>query len=96
MLIKVLLNFLLPILLNGKRRGNKGVLSKKASSKAAFSILLLHNSFEDALLLFLLYSPIVSSSFHLFAIKLGISVFDKDNAGKNKEDNPKNISVDIN
>ena len=77
-LIKILLNFLLQILLDGKRGGNKGAFDKKASSETDLLILLFHNSSEDAFLLFLLYSPIISSCFCLFAAKLGVSVFGKD------------------
>ena len=85
--IKVLSNFLFsPIPLNGKRRRNRCVLGDKISSKAAFSILLPHNSFEDALLLFSLHPLIVSSSFCLLVAGSGIGVFSKDNVGKSRGD----------
>ena len=93
-LMKVLSIFLLPIPLDGKRERIKGAVSEKASSKAALLILPLHNSFEDALLLFLLHPLIISSSFCLLAAKLGIGIFGKDNAGKSRGDNPGNISAD--
>ena len=93
-LIKVLLNFLLLILLNEKRRGNKGVLGKKASSITAFLILTLHKSFEDALLLLPLHSLIVLSSPHLFAAKLSVSVFDEDNTEKSNGDDQGSTSID--
>ena len=94
MLIKVLSNFLLPILLDGKKGKNRGALSDKASSKAAFLILLLHNSSKDALFLFPLYPLMVSSNLCFFATKSGISIFGKDNAGKNTGDNPRSIDTD--
>ena len=93
-LIKVLSSFLLPIPLDGKRGRNRGAFGEKAFSKAAFLILLLHNSSEDALLLFPLYLPIVSSSFCLLTAKSGVGVFGKDNAGKGKGDDPKSIGTD--
>ena len=57
--MKVLSSFLLPIPLDGKRGRNRGALDKKTSSKAAFVILPLHNSSDDALLLFSFHPLIV-------------------------------------
>ena len=85
-LIKVLLNFFLPIPLNKKRKINRSALGKKASSKASVLIFLLHNSSENAFLLFPLYPLIVSSSFCLPVAKLGVGIFGKNNAKKGKED----------
>ena len=93
-LMKVLSSFLLPIPLDGKRGRNRGAFGEKAFSKAAFLILLLHNSSEDALLLFPLYLPIVSSSFCLLTAKSGVGVFGKDNAGKSSGDDPGSIGAD--
>lgn len=93
MLIKVLSTFFLPISLDKKRRGTKGVFSKKASSKATLLIFPLYNSSKNTFLLFPLYLLIVSSSFYLFAAKFDISVFSKDNAEKNRGDNPRNIGA---
>lgn len=92
----VLLNFLLPIPLGGKRRGNRDTLGKKTSSKAAFLIFPLHNSFEDIFLLLSLQPLIVSSSFRFFVAKLGVDVFDKNNAKKYKRDNPGSTDADAN
>lgn len=85
----------MPILLNGKKKRNRNAFNKKASSKAAFLILPLYNSFEDALLLFSFYPLIVSSSFYLSAAKSSVGVFGKDNARKSKRDDPGNTSADI-
>ena len=92
--MKVLLNFLSPIPLDGKRRGNRGTFSEKAFSKAAFLILPLHNSSENALLFLPLYPLIVSSSLCLPAAKLGIGVFGKDNAKKNRGDDSESTGAD--
>lgn len=81
MLMKVLLNFFSPLSLDGKRGGNRVSLGKKIFSEAALLILMLYNSSEDALLLFSLHPLIVSSGFRLFAAKLGIGFFGKDNPG---------------
>ena len=94
MLIKVLSNFLLPILLDRKREENRSTLGKKTSFKAAFSIFLFHNFFENAFLHFPLHLLIVSSSFCFFEAELGIDVFGKDNARKSREDNLENTSAD--
>lgn len=95
MLIKVLLNFFLPIPLDGKKRGNRGVFGKKAFSKAALLILPLHNFFEDTLLLLLLHLLIVSSSFRLFAAKLGVGVFGKDDLGITADDPGTKTGADV-
>ena len=58
-LMKVLSSFLLPIPLYEKRGRNKDTLGKKVSSKAAFEILPLHNSSENALLLLPLHPLII-------------------------------------
>ena len=92
--MKVLSSFLLPIPLDGKRGRNRGALGKKASSEVALLILPLHNFFEDALMLFPLHPPIVSSNLRLPATKLGIGVFGKDNAGKSRGDDPGSTGAD--
>lgn len=92
-LIKILSNFILPIPLVGKRRGNRGTFNKKASSKAVFLIFLLYNFFEDAFLLLSLHLLIVSSSFCFLTTKLDVGIFGKDNVRTNKEDDPKNTSA---
>ena len=92
--MKILSSFFLPIPLNGKRGRNRGALSEKASSKAAFLIVLLHNSSKDALLFFLLHPLIILSSFHLFATKSGVGVFGKDNAEKDRGVDPGSIGID--
>ena len=94
MLIKVLLNFLLPIPLDGKRGRNRVTFGKKASFEAALLIFPLHNSSKNAFLFLLLYSLIILSSFCLSATKLGISVFGKDNIRKSKGDDPRSTSTD--
>lgn len=76
----------MPILLDGKRRGNKYTFGKKISSKAALLILALYNFSEDVFLLFPHYLLIVSSSFYLLVAELGVGVFDKENVGKNMGD----------
>lgn len=76
------------ILLNGKRKKNKYVFSKKTFSKAVLLILPLYNSSEDALLPFLLYPLIILSSFCLSVCGLNVSIFSKDNAGKKKDNDP--------
>ena len=93
-LVKVLSSFLLPILLNGKRRRNRGALGQKASSKAAFLIYPLHNSSEDVFLLLPLQPLIVSSSLCLLAPKSGVGVFGKDNTGKGRGDDLGSIDAD--
>lgn len=93
--MKVLLNSLLPISLDRKKGGKRAALSEKASSKAVFLILLLHNSFKDVLLLLPLYPLIISSSLRLFADKLGISVFNKDNARKSRGNNLESTIADV-
>ena len=80
-LIMILSNFLLPVLVDGKRGGNRGGFGKKTSFKAVFLILPLHNSFKDALLLFSLYLLIILSSFCIPVTKSGIDVFGKNNSG---------------
>lgn len=94
--MKVLSNFLLSILLDGKRGGNKDILGKKTSFEAIFLIFLLYNSFEDALLLLPLQPLIVSSSFCLLITKSGIGVFGKNNVEESKKDNPKSTGADTN
>ena len=86
MLIKVLLSFLSPIPLNGKRGRNRGAFGKKTSSKTTLLILPIHNSSEDALLLFSLHPLIVSSSLRLSTAKSGVGVFGEDNVGKGRGD----------
>ena len=93
--MKVLSNFLLPIPIDGKRKGNRGIFGKKISFETALLILLLYNSSEDAFLLLLLYPLLVSSSLHLFIAKSGIGVFGKNNAGKGRGDDPESIGVNI-
>lgn len=93
-LIKVLLNFPLPILLNRKKRGNRSVLNKKTSFEAAFLILPLYNFFENAFLVLLLYLLIVSSSLHLSVAKSNVGVFEKDNVGKSKGNDLRCIGAD--
>ena len=93
-LMKVLSSFLSPIPLNGKKRRNRGAFRKKASSKAAFLILPLHNSSKDALLLLPLHPLIVSSSLRLPAAKSGVGVFGKDNAGRGRGDDLGSIGAD--
>ena len=92
--MKVLSSFLSPIPLDEKRRRNRGALGEKASSKAAFLILPLQNSSEDALLLLPLHQLIVSSSFCLPVAKSGVGVFGKDNAGKGRRGDPRSIGTD--
>ena len=92
-LIKVLLNFLLPIPLDEKKGGNRGAFGKKASSKAVFLILLLHNFSEDVFLFLLLHPLIVSFSLYLLIAKLVVSVFGKDNAGKSMGDDSRSIGT---
>ena len=93
-LIKILSSFLSLIPLDGKKRRNKGAFGKKTSSKAAFLVLPLYNSSENAFLPLLLYPLIVSSSLCLSAAKLGVCVFSKNNAGKGKGDDPRSTGVD--
>lgn len=93
--MKVLSNFLLLILLDKKRAGNKTAFGEKASFKAVFLIFLLYNSFKDAFLLLLFHPLIVSSAFCYFAAESGISVFDKNNTGKGRRDDQRNTSTDI-
>lgn len=91
--MKVLSSFFWPILLDKKRKGNKGAIGQKAPSKAALLILPLHNFFENNFLLLVLFSLIVLSSFCFFAATLGVGVFGKNNAGKRKGDNPGSIGA---
>lgn len=84
----------MPILLDGKKEGNRGGFIKKASSKAALFILLLYNFSEDPFLLFPIHPQIVLSSLCLFAAKSGVSVFGEDNARKSKRDDPENTGID--
>lgn len=82
-------NLFLLIPLNGKRGENNYALGKKTFFKDAFLIFLLYNSSKDTFLLLLFYSPIVSSSFCFFAGRLGVDIFDKKNAKKDKRDDLK-------
>lgn len=92
--MKVFSSFLLPIPFDGKKRGNKDALGKKAFSEAAFLIFPLYNSFKDTLLLFLFHPLIISPSFRLFLAKLGVGVSGKGNVGKSRGDDPGSISAD--
>ena len=88
-LIKILSNFLFAsIPLDGKRGGNKCAFGKKIFSEATFLIFLLHNSFKDTSLLFLLYPLIVSSSFCLPIAGLNVNIFGKNNIRKSRKDDP--------
>lgn len=91
--MKVLSNFFLAILLDKKRGGNSGTFGKKVSSKADLVIFPLHNSSEDAFLLFPLYPQILSSCFCLPAAKSGIGIFGKENTRKSKKDNPRSTGA---
>lgn len=83
-MIKVLSNDLFsPILLDRNKRGNRCTLGEKTSFEDTLLIFPLYKFFEDAFLLLPLYSLIVSSSFYLFIIGLGIDVFGKNNVRKN-------------
>lgn len=93
-MMKILSSFPLPILLIGKRKKNKDAFGKKSFYKALFLIFLLHNSFEDAFMLFPLYLPIVSSNFCFFPAKLGIGIFSKNNATKNKGEDLESTNAD--
>lgn len=85
-LIKTLLNDLfLPILLDKKRKRNGHTFNKNTSSEDIFLIFLFDNFFEYTFLLFLLYSLIVSPSFHLSTCRLCVSIFGKNNTKKAEE-----------
>lgn len=72
-----------------------GTLGKKISSKPTFLVPLLHNSSEDAVLLFLLHPSMVLSSLCLFPAKSDIGVFGKDNTRKSRGDDSGSISADV-
>ena len=93
-LMKILSSFLLLISLDKKRRRNRGAFGEKASSEATFLILPLYNSFEDALLLFLLQPLIISSSLRFSPAKLGVSIFGKNNIGKSRGNDSKSRNAD--
>ena len=84
----------MPISLDGKKGRNRGAFDEKASFKAVFLILLLHNPSEDVFLLLSLHPQIISSRFRFSVAKLCIGVFGEDNAGKSRRDDLRCTSAD--